>query len=126
MTDIGYSWVEWPYARIRRELTVEDGTVSRFVYQLEYDMKATEDGLPPHDWRIVARFDHDLDGPHNVAEEGLHIDLYREGDVYKKSYDFPPIRLKEAPRFCERYLHENADGLIDRFERWHDIGGKWE
>lgn len=125
MTDLGYFWVEWPYARIRRELDVSEGVVMRFVYQLEYDVEATEDGLPPHDWRPVARFDHDVEGPHNVAEEGLHIDVYRDGDVYMKSYDFPIIRLKEAPRFCERYLRENADFLIDRFERWHNIGEKW-
>jgi hypothetical protein len=126
MADIGFSWVEWPYARIRRELETEGGVVTRFVFQLEYDCEATTDGLLPHDWRTVARFDHDLDGPHNVNEEGLHVDVYRDGEVVMKSYDFPPVPLRKAPRFCERYLQENADFLIDRFERWHDIGDTWE
>jgi hypothetical protein len=125
MADIGFSWVEWPYARIRRELAVDEGVVTRFVFQLEYDLEATTDGLPPHDWRTVARFDHDIDGQHNILEEGLHIDVYRNGAVYLKSYDFPTVPLSNAPRFCERYLRKNADFLIDRFERWHDIGEDW-
>lgn len=125
MTDLGYSWVEWPYARIRRELEVDEGVVTRFVYQLEYDMEATEDGLPPHDWRIVARFDHNIDGPHNVAEEGLHIDLYCDGKKYAQLYDFPDIPLEEAPRFCEKFLRERVDDLLDQFEEWHDVGGRW-
>ena len=90
------------------------------------DVVTTCPGLPPHDWRAVARFDHDRDGPHNVAEEGLHIDVYREGVKAMQSYDFPPVPLEKAPRFCHRYLVENADFIIDRFERWHNVGDQWK
>lgn len=125
MTDIGYIWAAWPYARIRRELAVENGLPVRFVYQLEYNTNASHDGLPPHDWRQVARFDHDIDGPHNVAEEGLHIDLYRDGEKYAQLYDFPEVALTEAPGFCRAFLEQRADELIDQFEQWHDIGNTW-
>lgn len=126
MTDIGYRWIEWPYARLRREIDVDGGVPTRFVYQLEYDLDATVDGLPPHDWQAVARMDHDSTGPHNAAEEGLHIDLYRDGAKVKQSHDFPDVPLKLAPAFCEMYLQENADRLLDRFEQWHNVGKKWE
>lgn len=104
MSDIGYVWIEWPYARIRRELTVDEGVPVRFVYQLEYNVEASYDGVPPHDWRQVARFDHDVDGPHDVADEGLHIDLYRDGGKYAQLYDFPRIPLTEVPDFCQEFL----------------------
>jgi hypothetical protein len=125
MDEIGYVWVEWPYARIRRELAVENGVPVRFVYQLEYNMQASYGGLPPHDWRQVARFDHDVEGPHDVADEGLHIDLYRDGRKYEQTYDFPPIELTDTPDFCQRYLEQNADYLLERFEQWHDVEKKW-
>lgn len=125
MTDLGYLWVEWPYARIRRELDTEGGVITRFIYQLEYNAAASLDDLPPHDWREVARFDHNTDGPHDVSKEGLHIDVYRDGEKYMQSYDFPKVPLEDTPSFCQRYLEENADFLIDRFERWHDLDKKW-
>lgn len=126
MTDIGFKWVEWPYARIRRELDTEEGLVTRFVFQLEYNVKATPDGLAPHDWREVARFDHDVDGQHNVAVEGLHLDIYRDGEKYMQTWSFPTVPLDQAPDFCQRYLQQNADYFLDQFERWHDLGREWE
>jgi len=126
MTDLGFAWVEWPYARIRRELDTEGGQIIRFVYQLEYNVDATEDGLPPNDWREVARFDHDIDGQHDVSEEGLHLDIYRDGKKYKTTRDFPNVPINQTPAFCMEYLQQNADYFIDRFERWHDVGDQWK
>ena len=62
MTDIGYRWIEWPYARLRRELDVDGGVPTRFVYQLEYDLDATVDGFPPRDIlsRLKARASHPM------------------------------------------------------------------
>lgn len=121
MTDLGSVWVTWPTARIRRELDVSRGVPIRFVYQLEYDLEATSDGRPPHDWRTVARFDHATDGHHDVREEGLHLDVYRDGEKYRTTYDFPDVRIGYAPTFCERYLLENAETLLERFEQWHGV-----
>lgn len=125
MSDIGFVWVAWPYTRIRRELETERGGVTRFVFQLEYNVAATRDGLPPHDWRPVARFDHDVDGAHDVALEGIHLDVYRDGEKYRQTWDFPTIPVEHAPEFCQQYLLDNSDFFLDRFERWHDVGKEW-
>ena len=125
MSNLGFEWVEWPYARIRRELDTEEGWVTRFVFQLEYNMRATQDGLPPHDWRQVARFDHNVDGEHNIEVEGLHLDLYRDGEKYEKLWGFPEMTANQAPDFCQEFLEERADELLDEFEEWHDVGREW-
>jgi hypothetical protein len=90
-------------------------------------MEATEDGLPPHDWQEVAQFDHDIENPmgHDVSEEGLHVDVYRDGEKFMTTADFLDVPLSDVPQFCETYLQENAEFLIGRFERWHDVGEKW-
>lgn len=125
MPDLGFEWVEWPYARLRRELDTDRGTVVRFVFQLEYDLDATHDGLPPHEWREVARFDHDIDGEHDIEVEGLHLDLYRDGEKHEKVLGFPSMSANEAPEFCQTFLRERADTLLDEFEDWHDVGSEW-
>ena len=88
-------------------------------------MQATQDGLPPHDWREVARFDHDIDGEHDVEVEGIHLDLYRDGEKYEKLWGFPRMTANEAPDFCQQFLRERADELLDEFETWHDVGREW-
>jgi len=118
-------WVEWPHARIRRELETNGGDVTRFVYQLEYNADATRDRHPPHDRRQVARFDHDADGQHNVGIEGLHLDVYRDGEQYEKTWDFPDVPLQHAPEFRKQYLFANADYFLDQFKAWHDFGREW-
>lgn len=121
MTQFDHLWVAWPTARIRRELAVSGGVPTRFVSQLEYDLEATPDGGPPHDWRPVARFDHDVEGAHDVREEGLHLDVYRNGEKYRTARDFRTVPIEDAPRFCERYLLRNAAFLLARFERGHGL-----
>jgi hypothetical protein len=73
----------------------------------------------------VARFDHDVDGQHDIEVEGLHLDIYRDGEKWAKSWDFPDIELRYAPDFCQQYLLQNADYFLDQFERWHDVGKEW-
>lgn len=116
-------WIAWPYARVRREIRTEAGDVSRFVVQLEYDVNATLDGRGDPDWRVVARFDHDPDEGrgHDVTEEGLHIDVYRNGGKYRQVWDFPEVELNDAPRYWREYLRTHGDWLLDRFEKWHGI-----
>jgi hypothetical protein len=64
----GISWVEYPYARIRKAVETEQGDVTRFVVQLECNVNPGP--LEPNDWRQVARFDHepDLGMGHDVTE----------------------------------------------------------
>jgi hypothetical protein len=109
-----FEWVEYPNARLRVEIETQDGTPTRFVIQLE----ARIDG----GWRQVARFDHDAENPmgHDITEEGLHMDIYREGERVRVKDDFPPVDLIRAPRYCIAYIREHAETLLRRFEQWHD------
>lgn len=119
----GATWVRWPYARIRREISTDRGKVTRFVIQLEYDETASYGGTEQSVWQTVARFDHAPGGPHghDITDEGLHLDLYRDGERYERSWSFPPIPLAKAPRWCEKWLEENCDQLVERYEQWHEI-----
>jgi len=127
MTDQPPKWVRWPYARIRRELVIEQGDIFRFTYQLEYDIQATPAGGNAPDWRPVARFDHNIDPKHghDIRDEGLHLDIYRDGEKYRVFTKFPPVPLPRAPRYSEEFLEREADRLLEQFERWHDLYGPW-
>ena len=127
MTDIGPKWIQWPYARIRRIIEAQDGTVTRFVYQLEYDVAATPVGTHTPDWKQVARFDHNTDPSvgHDIRKDGLHMDLYRNGEKYRVVTSFPSVPLSLAPAYCEHYLEEHAPTLLKQFEYWHDLRGPW-
>lgn len=100
--------------RLRVGHTIVRGTPVEFVVQLEYHL----DG----EWRIVARFDHnpDLRMGHDVTDEGLHLDIYRNGAKHYVERDFPAVNIYDAIAYCETYLERNAVELIGRFERWND------
>lgn len=120
----GIRWIEWPRVRIRSEIyTDSGGKVSKFVIQLEYNVNAQYDGRGEDDWRQVARFDHqpDHDRGHDIQEERLHMDIYRDGEKAEIKRGFPPVTVNEAPALCEQTLQQNADELVERFERWHGI-----
>jgi hypothetical protein len=121
----GISWVEYLYARIRTDIGTEHGDVTRFVVQLEYNVEPNL--LEPNDWRQVARFDHepDAEGGHDVTEEGLHMDVYRDEEKAEVRRDFPAVSLRGAPAFCKQTLSDRAPELLARFERWHGIDGNW-
>lgn len=125
MSDLPPVWIHWPFARIRREITTDGGTVRQFVMQLEYDIQAEYSGQNAPEWRTVARFDHDphLGQGHDIREEGLHLDIYRHEEKSVVRRQFPPVALDSAPRYCERFLAKNAERLLGQFEDWHDIDG---
>lgn len=127
MGEQGPAWIRWPYARLRRELDTERGEVLRFVVQLEYDVQATPSGQNTPDWRPVARFDHDKQSfhGHDVSEEGLHLDIYKDGEKHKVLTGFPPVPLNRAFDVCEEYLTRRADRLLAQFEEWHNLHGPW-
>lgn len=115
-------WLDWPYARIRRELAVDRGTVVRFVVQLEYDWATVTPDAQDPNWRVVARFDHDSvsEGGHDVSDEGLHLDIYRKGTRHERLRGFPALPTGRAMRYAEEYLIQHSDSLLARFEHWHD------
>lgn len=95
----------------------EHGEVSRFLVQLEY----YHDG----GWQIVIRYDHDPEGPdemgHDVTEEGLHMDVYRDGEKIDSPFVAPPMSAGIALDFAEDHMMENLERRVERYEEWHDI-----
>jgi hypothetical protein len=92
----------------------ESGTVTRFALQLEYSLD--------DEWVPVVRYDHDAvtdHGGHDVTEEGLHIDVYRDSEKLRQEYIAPPMPAGVALDFAEDHLRENMQRFIRRFEEWH-------
>lgn len=108
-------WIEYPHAQLRFILNTERGTPTQFLVQLEYRL---EDG-----WEPVVRFDHNPDGVygHDITEEGLHMDIYRDGEKHLVRRDFPPVELSNAPDYCESYIENHADRLFRRYKEWHNL-----
>jgi len=100
---------------VRRRLgySHDRGDITRFVVQLEYCLG--------DEWLPVVRYDHDVDGEqgHDVTDEGLHIDVYRESEKYRTEYVAPPMPPGIALDFAEDHLRENLQRFIERFEEWH-------
>lgn len=107
---------------VRRRLGIDTdrGEITRFVVQLEYLIDpATEE------WVTVVRYDHDSLGSdeatHDVAEEGLHIDVYRDGEKVDVVKITPPRDPNQALEDAEDHLAEHIEDYIRRFEQWHGI-----
>jgi hypothetical protein len=104
--------------RRRLGIDVKRGEVIRFVLQLEYTLD------PPSDaWAEVVRYDHDSRGSseatHDVTEEGLHIDIYRDGEKVESHELTPPLPADTALNRAEEHLRQHLEGYIRRFEEWH-------
>lgn len=84
-------------AAVRRRLgySHDRGKVVRFVVQLEYRME--------DDWTPVVRYDHDpaSDHGHDVTEEGLHVDIYRDGEQHRREWIAPPMPASVALDFAK-------------------------
>lgn len=95
----------------------DHGEVTRFVVQLEY---YHDDG-----WNTVVRYDHDAEGSeeasHDVTEEGLHIDIYRDGGTDADEFVSPPLPAAEALDLAEDHLAQNLQRFVRRYEQWHGI-----
>jgi hypothetical protein len=103
--------------QIRLGRDVDQGVVSRFFVQLEY---AHEDG-----WRTVVRYDHDSKGSdeatHDVTEEGLHVDIYRNEEKYATEFIVGPMPANAALDHAEDHLARNLERFVQRYEEWHEI-----
>lgn len=91
------------------------GEVTRFVIQLEY--------YHEDDWLEIVRFDHhpSSENGHNVTVEGVHTDVYREGEKLRSEEIFPPMPADQALTYAEEHLATHAKRYIKRFEQWHGI-----
>lgn len=106
--------------RVRRRIgySHDHGAVTRFVVQMEYWLDDT--------WCEIVRFDHDpeSDHGHDVTEEGVHMDVYRNCEKFRSGEVFPPMPASGALTFAEEHLNQHAERYINRFEEWHGIGNR--
>ena len=106
--------------RQRVGIDLERGRVTRFVVQLEYLIEPQTD-----EWAVVVRYDHDAEGSaeatHDVTEEGLHIDIYRDGEKIDSHELTPPLPPNDALNAAEEHLSDHLEGYVRRFEQWHGI-----
>ena len=102
-------------AQLRRGVATDRGRVPRFFAQLEY--------LLGDEWAEVVRFDHDEDaeGGHDVTKEGVHMDVYRDGEKIDTVQVAGPMPAGEALDLAEGHLAEHLERLIRRFEQWHNL-----
>jgi hypothetical protein len=102
-------------ARRRIGYSHDRGTVTRFVVQLEYSLHGQ--------WIEVVRFDHDPEGEqgHDVTAEGVHMDVYRDGEKGRSPEVFPPMPANDALTSAEEHLTQHGGRYIKRFEEWHGI-----
>lgn len=118
--DLEYTAPEGGPVRRRLGIDVDRGDVTRFIVQLEYLVDPESD-----EWATVVRYDHDDAGgdeaAHDVTEEGLHIDVYRDGEKTDSHELTPPLPASAALEAAEDHLAEHLEGYIRRFERWHGI-----
>lgn len=108
-------------ATLHVEYGREGGRVTYFVVLVFHYATGVPGRGPP---RPVVGFDHDERGrrtPHDVREEGLHMDVYRCGEKHHVVTDFPPVySAEDALSTAIRHARTNAEPYVTRFERWHD------
>lgn len=94
--------------RVRRRIGYdhERGNVTRFVLQLEYELS--------DEWAVIVRFDHNpgFSMGHDVSEEGVHMDVYREGEKIRSEEVVPPMNPAVALTFAEEHLRTHARQLL--------------
>lgn len=100
----------------------QDGRIVYFVVLLLYYVS----GVPgTGDPMQVVGFDHDRRGqrtPHNVLDDGLHMDVYRNGEKYRVVTDFPPVySAEDALSTAIQHTRTNAATYVTRFESHHDV-----
>lgn len=104
------------HVRRRVGYTTDSGTVVRFLVQLEYELR-------PDEWHVIVRADHDARGSeeatHDVTEEGVHLDVYRDGEKVGTVRITGSLPAGTAFTAAEEHLTDHAEGYITRFEEWH-------
>ena len=79
--------------------------------QLEYWLEG--------DWREVVRYDHDRDVPggHDITEEGLHRNIYRDGKRIQPEEVSPPIPANEGFDGRRRRFTRERQGIHQEVRR---------
>jgi len=104
-----YRDITHPDGRLWYSLESDGPRVTQFVVQLECWID--------DEWMEVARFDHNPE-THDIREEGLHMDIYRDGEKYDVDRDFPRLNPKAGLNFSISYLQARNEQLIERYKSW--------
>lgn len=104
-----YRDITHPDGRLWYSFETDGPRVTQFVVQLECWIEG--------DWMEVARFDHDPE-THDIRIEGLHMDIYREGEKYRVDRDFPRLSPNAGLNFSISYLQARNEHLIERYKSW--------
>lgn len=103
--------------QLRFGLNTHRGTVTRFMVQLEYWING--------EWSEVVRYDHDPEAApemaHDVTAEGLHVDIYRDGEKADTERVTGPLPAGEAFNRAEEHLTQHLQAVVRRFEQWHGM-----
>lgn len=102
-------------ARVRFGADIERGDVERFLVQLEYCL--------PDEWTPIVRSDHNLPAVygHDVEQEGVHMDLYCDGEQVDTRQIGPPMSANAGLDRAEDHLVGDYQRHVRRFERWHNL-----
>jgi len=102
--------------RLRLGYSRDRKSIGRFVVQLEYR-------FDPDKWATIVRSDHDPESEHghDVSEEGVHLDVYRDSEKIRSEEIFPPMEPHKALTYAEDHIATHAERYTERFERWHGI-----
>lgn len=75
------------------------------------------------DWVEIVRSDHDEASTHrhDVTEDGVHPDVFRDGAEVRSAEIFPPMPPNEALTFVEDRIAEHGERYVKRFEARHGI-----
>lgn len=113
--DTGYDTLLSQNVRVRFGYDANRGDVTRFLIQLEYRM--------PDGWTPIVRSDHNPDAPdgHDVQQEGVHMDLYRDGQKDHVRKIGPPMSPNAGLTRAEEHLIGKYEHHVRRFEQWHNL-----
>lgn len=103
--------------RVRKRLGYDRSgrSITRFVVQLEY--------VIDDEWQPVVRYDHDAIGEfgHDVSDEGIHVDVFRDGEKYRTEFIAPPLPATRALDLAEDHFATHLEAFIRRFESCQEI-----
>lgn len=71
----------------------------------------------------VAGSDHnpDAEGGHDITNEGVHLDIYRDGERVDQETIFGMTDPATALNRAEEHLLSHEKRLVTRFEQWHGL-----
>lgn len=114
MTEFYRRAVSHPDGELRYRVTTERGRVTEFVVQL-YCWRGSS-------WQVVAQSDHNPTMPegHDVTAEGVHVDVFRDGQKFGAETTLHPGPLEPEPAldYAINYLEMHNKRLIERYKAW--------